>query len=158
MAYRINVCNKYRKCKTPFILQTHTFSFAYEWTSEGWTKINTFISIFISYYRQALIFCLDWMNRKTPNTEKTESVNGPSSFKFIHFHSLTYEWVKARQKLTPSFQSSFPVIGRYSSFAWIEWISRHQTPKIQKVWITLHPSNSHIFINLWMNEWRMDKN
>jgi len=50
----------------------------------------------------------------------TESVNYPSSFKLPHNHLLMYECMKDGQKLTHSFQSLFPVIGRHSSFAWVE--------------------------------------
>jgi len=56
------------------------------------------------------------MNRKAPNTENTENAKHPSSFKLAHIHSLTHERMKDGQKLTHSFQSSFPVIGRHSSF------------------------------------------
>jgi hypothetical protein len=47
------------------------------------------------------------MNRKIPNTENTESVNYPSSFKLTHFHLLTYERMKDGQKLTNSLNPSF---------------------------------------------------
>jgi hypothetical protein len=46
------------------------------------------------------------MNHKTPNTENAESVNHPSSFKLTHFHLLTHERMKARQKLTHSLNPS----------------------------------------------------
>jgi hypothetical protein len=47
------------------------------------------------------------MNLKKPNTENTENVKHPSSFKLTHFHFLMDEGMKARQKLTHSLYPFF---------------------------------------------------